>query len=227
MEDATWEEILQRLLASTGSPTEAVLADRLGISSQSIYNAKKKGKIPPAWVVDVSKKYDVSTDWLFFGLGAMRRSDSGPSEERDRAPQEGARDLLMVPRVKARLSAGSGSLETSDDIEERYAFKSKWLRSKGQASKMVLMYVTGDSMEPDIKDRDMVLIDQSQVDIVAGGAYAIGMDDEVLVKYVDKEPGTYVLRSANPLYASIKVDLRDESLNVRVIGRVLWVGREV
>ena len=53
----------------------------------------------------------------------------------------------MVPRVKARLSAGSGSLETSDDIEERYAFKSKWLRSKGQASKMVLMYVTGDSME--------------------------------------------------------------------------------
>lgn len=223
MEDATWQEILQRLLASTGSPNEAVLADRLGISSQSVYNAKKKGKIPPAWVVDVSKKYDVSTDWLFFGLGEMRRSDSDLSDRHDCAPQ----DTLMVPRVKARLSAGSGSLETSNDIEERYAFKSKWLRSRGQASKMVLMYVTGDSMEPDIKDRDMVLIDQSQVDIVAGGAYAIGMDDEVLVKYVDKEPGTYVLRSANPLYAPIKVDLRDESLNVRVIGRVLWVGREV
>lgn len=92
---------------------------------------------------------------------------------------------------------------------------------------MVLMDVAGDSMEPDIRDRDMVLIDQSQADVIPGAIFAIGLDDEVLIKYVDKEPGLYILRSANTAYRSIPIDLKDESLNVRIIGRVIWWCREV
>lgn len=91
---------------------------------------------------------------------------------------------------------------------------------------MVLMEAVGDSMEPEIKAGDTILIDQSQTDIYAGAIYAIGMDEVVLVKFVDKVPGKYVLRSANERYEPIEVDLADESLNVRVIGRVIWWCRE-
>ncbi len=82
-------------------------------------------------------------------------------------------------------------------------------------------------MDPVIKDKDIVLVDQGQTDIITGNIYAIGIDDEVLIKHVDKVPGHYVLRSANKDYAPINVDLNDESLNVRIIGRVLWMGREL
>jgi len=82
-------------------------------------------------------------------------------------------------------------------------------------------------MEPVIRDKDIVLVDQGQTEIITGNIYAIGIEDEVLIKYVDRVPGNYVLRSANKEYTPINVDLRDESLNIRIIGRVLWMGREL
>lgn len=135
-------------------------------------------------------------------------------------------ELVMVPKVRARLSAGNGSLETSAEVVGRFAFRSEWIRSKGQVSKMVLMEVTGDSMQPALLNGDTVLIDQGAVDIIAGAIYAVGMDNEVIVKCVDKIPGKYVLRSLNAVYPPIEIDFKDESLNVRIIGRVLWWCRE-
>lgn len=135
--------------------------------------------------------------------------------------------MVRIPKVKARLSAGTGSLETSGNIEDHYSFRSDWINRKCRPNKCVLMDVAGDSMEPVIKDKDIVLIDQGQQAVIAGNIYAIGIDDEVLVKYVDKEPGCYVFRSANPAFAPIRVDISDESLNVRIIGRALWIGREL
>jgi len=132
----------------------------------------------------------------------------------------------MVPKVVARLSAGTGSLETSAEVKTRYAFRREWITAKGQPAKMVLMDVTGDSMQPDIWEGDVVLIDQAQTDILAGKIYAVGIDEEVLIKYIDKVPGKYILRSANKDYNPIEIDLRDESLNVRIIGRVVWWCRE-
>ncbi len=132
----------------------------------------------------------------------------------------------MVPKVEARLSAGTGSLETSAEITGRFAFRSKWIRARGNPQEMVLMDIYGDSMEPEIKAGDTALIDQSQTDVHVGRIYAIGIDSEVFIKYVDRIPGKYILRSANKNYEPIPVDLNEESCNVRIIGRVVWWCRE-
>ena len=73
---------------------------------------------------------------------------------------------------------------------------------------------------------DMVLIDQGQTAVVAYGVYAVGLEDTVLVKRVEKRPGQLVLLSDNRDYAPI-VLAGDELDALRVIGRVLWVGREL
>lgn len=75
MKATTWEESIARLLQATASDSEAALAARLGLTSQSIYNAKKKGKIPPSWVFQISQTFNVSSDWLFFGRGPMHPND--------------------------------------------------------------------------------------------------------------------------------------------------------
>lgn len=133
----------------------------------------------------------------------------------------------MVPKVKARLSAGGGSLETNDDVVGLFAFRAEWLRAKGNPAHMVLMEIAGDSLEPELRDGDTALINQGQKDALAGKLYAVGIGDMVVVKQVETIPGKLVLRSINPAHAPVEVDLRgDLADGVRVIGRVIWWCRE-
>lgn len=137
-------------------------------------------------------------------------------------------ELVMIPLVEAKLSAGNGSFETSGDSERRYAFRSDFLRRKGNPKTMVLMRVAGDSMEPKIEHDDVVLVDTSQREPHLGRMYAVAVEDLVYLKQVNAEPGKLVLTSANPAYAPLEIDARgDRADGIRIIGRAIWVGREL
>lgn len=137
-------------------------------------------------------------------------------------------ELMMVPLVEAKLSAGSGSFETSGDSDRRYAFRMDFLRRKGNASAMVLMRVAGDSMEPKIEHNDVVLIDTSKTELRLGCMYAVAVQDLVYLKMVNAEPGKLVLTSANAAYAPLEIDARGDLKNgIRIIGKAVWVGREL
>ena len=90
---------------------------------------------------------------------------------------------------------------------------------------MVLMEVVGNSMEPELKEGDMVLIDQAKTDILAGGIYAVGVEETVMVKRVERLPGTLVLHSDNKDYSPVMLS-GDELHNVRLIGKIIWSARE-
>ncbi len=154
----------------------------------------------------------------------------GKTEEEQVEIQEALfchRDTIAVPLVRAQLSAGTGSLETAGDVIGQYAFQTDWLTRKGQPSKMVLMRITGDSMDPEIRDGDVVLIDQGKRRIVDGDIFAIGLEDTVYVKRAFLMSDQLVLSSINPNYAPMTVDLRGDLANgVRIIGRVIWWCRE-
>lgn len=206
--------------------TQQDLANKVGVSLTTIQNYEG-GQLPRGeHLVSLSDILGVSIDWLLLGTETIPRGEGLSTTKPAGIAKECDTDLVLVPKVRARLSAGGGSLETNAEVKGRYAFKAEWIRSKGKPGQMVLMDVAGDSMEPDIRDKDVVLIDQSQADVIAGAIFAVGIDEEVLVKYVDKEPGKYILRSANERYRPIEIDLRDESQNVRIIGRVVWWCRE-
>jgi len=201
-----------RLLTATGANSDSEFARRLGLTQGGISAAKKRGQIPAAWIEQVAEKYNVSADWLFFG---------------DRGLVPPQPELVMVKKVVARLCAGNGSLEVSDEVEGQHAFRADWILRKGNPARMVLMDVTGDSMSPVIEDGDTVLIDESKTDVFAGKIYAVAIDDEILVKYIDKIPGKYLLRSKNTEYEQIEIDIKREDIHFRVIGRVLWWCREI
>lgn len=238
---AEFMEVFGRLKQATQAATDTELAKTLGIKQGAVSSAKRNLQIPPIWIAKVSKAFSVSADWLFYGEGPMHRGKAqiAPAEAQKINPvPEGepqwmapeaapAMGYTLVPKVRARLAAGTGSLETDSDVIGYYAFKTDFLRRKGRAKRMVLMDVAGDSMEPDIWSGDTVLIDESQNEIIAGGLFAVGLDQEVYVKYLDKIPGKLVLRSKNPQYTPIEVDMNGEiSGSVRIIGRVVWSCRE-
>ncbi len=232
-----FEERFKRIMEASGATNDSGLAKALDITQGSVGTAKKRLKIPSGWIEQISVKFGVSTDWLFFGTGSMRPGNAQitPTEAQtghaspifisaEDAPEHG---LTMVPKVKARLTAGTGSLETSGEVAGYYAFRTKFLHRKGCPNDMVLMDVVGDSMEPDIWNGDTVLIDESQREIIAGGMFAVGIEQEVFLKYLLRIPGKLVLQSRNERYAPIEVDMNgDLAGTVRIIGRVVWSCRE-
>ena len=245
--------ILNRMRQATGSESDSELAESLGISQQSVSNARTKKNIPPAWIRFVAEKFYMSADWLLFGTGSMSRRGTGEEASEPGAaygtwpraippgPASGAApgsvfetplptpdgEIRMIPMVEARLSAGGGSFECSGGVERHYAFRMDFLRRKGQPSEMVLMRVDGDSMAPEIQDGDAVLIDRSQTAPRPGGVYAVSVEDLIYLKVLNAEPGRLILTSYNDAYAPIHVDTRGQLENtVRIIGRVVWLGRE-
>ena len=206
--------ILKRIYESTGISSQSDLADTLGLNRSAITQARKKGSMPDKWILALYRKFGLSPDWVESGIGAtFVKNYADPI-------------FKNIPKVKARLCAGSGSFEVGSEIEGYYAFRNEWLSLKGHADKMVLMDTFGNSMEPEIKDGDTILIDESQKDILAGAIYAVGVDDTIMVKRIEKHPHKLVLLSDNKDYAPIYLE-KSEMDSIRIIGKVIWICREL
>ena len=91
---------------------------------------------------------------------------------------------------------------------------------------MVLIDIYGNSMEPELKDGDTVLIDTSRNDILAGSIYAVGIDDTIMVKRIEKHPGKLVLISDNKDYEPVYLS-QNEMESVRIMGKVVWISRDI
>jgi phage repressor protein C with HTH and peptisase S24 domain len=215
MKVTKFDSFLQRIATATGITSQTQLASALGINRSAITQARKKDSIPAKWILQLYRSFGLNPEWVETGMGQtyVRNADEIETE------------FMNIPKVKARLSAGGGSFEVGSEIEGYYAFQQDWLRKKGEPKRMVLMDIFGNSMEPELKDGDTVLIDESQKGIIAGALYAVGVDDTIMVKRVEKHPNTLVLRSDNHNYSPIYLQ-GSESNSVRIIGKVVWVGRE-
>lgn len=214
-----FDQFLERLANAAGISSQTELAVALGVNRSAITQARKKNTIPSKWLLQIYRIYGLNPDWLETGRGPTFTVPSHTSTD----DGEG---YTRIPKVKARLCAGDGSFEVESNVESFFSFRSSWLKLKGTAAQMVLMDVFGTSMEPEIRDGDTVLIDQSRKDILAGAIYAVGIEDTIMVKRLEKHPQTLVLISDNKAYAPIY--LKREDMNaIRILGKVVWICREL
>jgi len=210
-----FKTFFQRVCETTSLTSQAGLADFLSISRAAITQAKKNNSIPKNWIFKLSQAFELNPAWLEKGTRPKFLNQNNYQEI-----------FLQVPKIRARLSAGGGSFETEQEIEEFYSFRNDWLRKKGKSENMILMDISGNSMEPELKEGDTVLIDQSQKAVLAGAIYAVGLDDTIVVKRLEKRPKELVLLSENRNYPPIS--FRGEEMNsVRIIGKVIWICREL
>jgi phage repressor protein C with HTH and peptisase S24 domain len=206
---------MKRLREATTITSQANLANALSISRSAISQAKKTDSIPKKWIAEISKQNNLSQDWLEKGIG-----------EKSLLQKKHYDAFVQIPKVRARLSAGGGSFETEPEIEDFYSFRRDWLSKKGQPKNMVLMDIFGNSMEPELKDGDTVLIDQSQKSVLSGAIYAVGLADTIAVKRLEQRSKELILLSENQRYPMIR--FKDEEMNsIRIIGKVIWACREI
>ncbi len=159
------------------------------------------------------------------GLSARR-----PLELRD--PGISARDeLVYVPLYDIRATGGkTGKLVGDEYAAEVLAFKKDWIRRELRASpeQLRLLYVEGNSMEPDLRAGDIILIDHTDNLARHEGVYVIRLDDALLVKQLQHLPGGLIkVISRNPAYESFTVAASkiQEHNGFAVVGRVVWACR--
>ncbi len=214
--------LLERIMGATAISSQSELARELGINRSGITHARKKNHIPDNWIIKLYRQFKMNPEWIETGQGAVFYKVSGSDNDSE---NELGSQFRTIPKVTARLSAGTGSFECGQEISEYLSFPRAWLSRKGSAASMVAMEVFGQSMEPTIREGDTVLIDQSQTRIMAGAIYAVGVDDTILVKRLEKHPDTLVLCSDNKDFPPIRLDVHAMD-KVRILGRVIWSCRE-
>ena len=206
----------QRLFSEGIIASQRELASLLGVKDSAISQAKKRKIIPRAWITEISEKMNLTPKWIKTGNG----------EKYFDKPDDSNHSFEIVPKVKARLYAGDGSFDVDQKIAEYYSFQKLWLRKKGNPKNMVLMDIVGNSMEPELKDGDTVLVDRSKSEILAGAIYAIGVEDTVLIKRVEKLPDKLVLISDNEKYSPTYIS-GDDINRVRILGKIILICREI
>lgn len=228
-------------------------ADAVGVSKAAIGGYERDKQIPgSAVIVSICEHFQIDPGWLLMGKGSMRGDETvednnplsisnasapwSPMATNHRVVPIAKTEVIecmdchlaMIPMVEARLSAGTGSFEAGGEGDRRYAFRTDFLSRKGQIPQMVLMRVDGDSMEPEIHHGDVVLIDQSQTTPRAGTMFAVAVEDLVYIKLVDAKPGKITLTSLNHAYEPLEIDAREDLADgIRIIGKAIWLGREM
>ena len=213
MASKNFSPFFKRISDATGIRSQTELASVLKVNRSAITQAKRTDSVPANWVLQLSKAFGLNPEWVENGKGEKFIRDYEKTQ------------FEQVPKVKARLSAGGGSFEITHEIQGFYSFRKDWLRKRGVPNQMALMDIFGNSMDPELKDGDTVLVDQSQKAILAGAVYAVGIEDTVMVKRVEKHPNKLVLLSNNEAYSPIFLQ-GHELDTIRIIGKVIWSCRE-
>lgn len=126
-----------------------------------------------------------------------------------------------APRYDVLAAAGTGATVGDEDIKGHLGFNKSWLREQRLATdRLAVIEVTGDSMEPTLRDQDIVLLDMRMPTLQDGEIYTLNRDNELLVKRLRRQGDSWLMVSDNIDYPVQPVDE-----TVRVVGRVVWLGR--
>lgn len=214
----TAEKILQ--LIQERNVEQQELAAYLGIKKQAISDWKSgKTKSYRKYIDKIAEYFEVSVDYL---MGTERK----PTMETLRSVTSSDFTVEPIPigfvRVPVIGSVAAGTQCLADmEIEEYIACDASMINS---GYEYCYLKVKGDSMEPIIRENDLVLVRiQSEVD---SGSYAVVLvdDENGLVKRVEYDEQHFTLISENPYYPPRKF-VKKEMNRIRVFGLVVETRR--
>ncbi len=228
-ESATLKDRIAMLIGPEG-PTAAARRWLMSLGAVQKYLA---GTVPSLdRAANICRAEKVRLEWLATGEGPMREGEEPaatryPAMGETPAPQ--AQGFVFVPRFDIRASAGPGLFNDHEQVVDHLAFRAAWVRRTlgVDPHNLVLITAMGDSMEPTIRDGDLLLIDTSVRHVLDDAIYVIAKGDALVVKRLHQFFGGAVLiKGDNPLYPEETLQ-GDELQALQVAGRVRWIGRLV
>ena len=152
---------------------------------------------------------------------ALAEPDSGKVLEFPE-PDPDAEICGLPYRVNIGGAAGPGAFVDDENVIKLIGFRRDWLRKHGiNPDKCSLIDVRGDSMEPELRDKAIILIDHQRTRRLAGRIFAVRSDDGLQIKRLEHDNHDWLLVSDNDKEYKPVPWPREAG----VIGQVMWTGR--
>lgn len=198
--------------------------------AESTYRAHENGS--RSLTIDAAKAYagplGVSWHWLMFG------DDVKPGSHMSK-PTEGKEDtnsnVYRIRELDVRAGAGNSAYH---DVAEAENVVSEWqlpatiIKNQTTTTEASLKVITiyGDSMEPDFRPGDRVMVDISDRTPSPPGVFVIWDGFGLVVKRLEmvpySDPAKVRLISRNKEYKDVELFAEEVFVNGRVIGRWQW-----
>lgn len=129
-------------------------------------------------------------------------------------------DVAVIPFAPdVRLAAGTGEVVFEESREVSIAVAADALASWAGPERLTCVWAVGDSMEPTIRDGDLVAVDSGRTDPLDGHLFAVRTDAGLVVKRLRQTGGRWLLISDNPTHAP-----RPAGKDDRIVGQIAWCG---
>lgn len=245
----TGTRLLQAAKALKQADGPSEVARLLNVSPQRITNWTTRG-VSKEGMLLAQRLIGVSATWIETGEGLMedpsfkhnsQDPDAPSTPESDpiieRLLPEGKGNVVVwedegdlphdpervwIDRYDYHFSAGSGLIQWEVREKKALPFDMGYFKALGSKPKDCrLLAVRGDSMEPYLFNRDMMMIDVTRTSVRDGRVYAVYFEDEPLVKQIFKEVGGgIVLHSYNTKYPDKTVHAESMGF-VKIVGEVI------
>ena len=196
--------------------SQVELGKIIGISDDYISKIEKGDRNPKEWVV---KKIQ---EWID---GAEKTSTSSP--DTDEHPDS---EFASIPRYNVEGSCGHGVLVGTEEIVDYLHFRKEWIRNTLRIGErhLCVISVKGDSMEPRLRDGDVVLLDTSSQQVEDNAIYAIQVNGTLSIKRVQRYiSGSMRIISDNSAHYGSEELTPEQAEHVKVVGRVVWAGGKI
>lgn len=189
--------------------TKAEVAERLGVSPQAITGWETKGRIGKTSLSCLALLCGKSTDFFITG-------------------QEGEDPTWADIRGYASY-ADLGDGATTEEYAEAHKlkFRISSLRGQGLAGRRLEVYYgRGDSMEPNVRNDDALLVDRDDVSPRDGSIFLLESEDGAVVKRIEEIDGRWYVTSDNKQDPKWRKPVpMDGRKHFKILGRVRWIGR--
>jgi len=183
------------------------IASALEIDYDNFRKQKARNSVPHIEIMTFLAKRNISINWFFF----------------NQLPEtliEATSDYIILKYQKSiTTSAGGGAINNELNSTPLIIDKQLLDHIKSSYKYTEIIQVSGESMEPDIKDGSLVFIDKSQVDINRPGVYVVNTIDGLFIKEIEVKDDRIILKSTNESFIDIELNAND----VCIVGRVCGV----
>lgn len=235
----TLKERLIHARTESGFAEPADAAKRMGITPSALYqleSGKTKALSGPTAVRMARVYTDFRLEWLIDGSGPPRRDELRMVREQGLAYQDGRADeavssaapqpgYVRLHLMEGAASGGDGSLNSDYPEVVRDLEIAEWQLRKQigflpREGRIKLATVRGDSMYPDIKNGDVVMVDSDVAHFDGDGLYLVNIHGHTFIKRLQLLPDGMHVLSTNPKYSSVVIRF-DESDVVHIGGRIV------
>jgi len=214
-------ERITQLIGIAGGNSE--FARKCGVS-ESVVRKWRNGESDPSRkrLMIIAGVMGVSLEWLASGKGPI-----GKGETVAASSFTDIDNFCYIPLYDVDGRAEQVLPNDNEQPIDGLAFKRSWFRTEIGLSpeNCRLIQVIGDSMEPTLHKRDMVMIDCSPTEVIEDGIYCLKLNSDLLIKRIQRLMGHKLkVISDNSAYEAFTIDdfnTKDHA----IIGRVIWAGK--